>query len=135
MSSHRPQNVVLERRLSFLSQIASQCWCLLSLPISSCDDSLKVLHLKSTLILMIHLGRDMLFLLRSFQSTLDSEIHAQIDSFRCLFLSFCAAFTLRTRLTLKNKRNAEASMAMSPEEKLPVATEMWDNDIRYVFMT
>lgn len=65
------------------------------------------------------------------------------DSFRkghaisaaCLFLSFMAAFTLRTRLSLKNKRNAETLAAMSPEEKEAASPEVWDHDPRYVFMT
>ncbi|KAH0578448.1 hypothetical protein H2248_003594 [Termitomyces sp. 'cryptogamus'] len=64
------------------------------------------------------------------------------DSFRkghaisaaCLFLSFCAAFALRTRLSLKNKRNGEALMVMSLKEESSVS-EVWDSDPRYVFMT
>ncbi|KAF9564096.1 MFS general substrate transporter [Agrocybe pediades] len=70
------------------------------------------------------------------------------DSFRkghaisaaCLLLSFLAAFTLRTRLSLLNKRNADKLAAMTKDEKEKlendtVEGEIWDNDPRYVFMT
>jgi len=65
------------------------------------------------------------------------------DSFRkghaisagCLLLSFCVAFTLRTRLALLNKRNAKILAAMPAEEKQATNPEVWDNDPRYVFMT
>lgn len=59
--------------------------------------------------------------------------------FRCLLLSFLAAFTLRTRLTLLNKRNQEKIAALSPDERKQLenkeGAEVWDNDPRYVFMT
>ena len=58
---------------------------------------------------------------------------------RCLLLSFLAAFALRTRLTLLNKRNQEKMAALSPDEKQKLenkeSAEIWDNDPRYVFMT
>ncbi|GLB39778.1 putative MFS general substrate transporter [Lyophyllum shimeji] len=65
------------------------------------------------------------------------------DSFRkghaisagCLFLAFSAAFILRTRLSLKNKKNAQSMAAMSQEEKEAASPEVWDHDPRYVFMT
>ena len=64
--------------------------------------------------------------------TLTSEI-------RCLFLSFLAAFTLRTRLSRLNKLNERKMAALSEEEKKKLETvnegEIWDNDPRYVFMT
>ncbi|KAF5325017.1 hypothetical protein D9619_009573 [Psilocybe cf. subviscida] len=57
----------------------------------------------------------------------------------CLFLSFLAAFTLRTRLTYLNKRNQNRLAALSNEDKQKLdekeAGDIWDNDPRYVFMT
>ncbi|KAF8153184.1 MFS general substrate transporter [Crassisporium funariophilum] len=55
----------------------------------------------------------------------------------CLFLSFCAALILRTRLSLLNKRNGDKLSALSKDEKdkLEMDGEIWDNDPRYVFMT
>ncbi|KAF8065095.1 MFS general substrate transporter [Lyophyllum atratum] len=53
----------------------------------------------------------------------------------CLFVSFCAAFILRTRLSRKNKSNAKILAAMSEEDKQAASSEVWDHDPRYVFMT
>jgi hypothetical protein len=57
----------------------------------------------------------------------------------CLALSFLAAFTLRTRLTLLNKRNQEKLATLSNEDKQKLDQkeegDIWDNDPRYVFMT
>ncbi|KAF8958103.1 MFS general substrate transporter [Flammula alnicola] len=57
----------------------------------------------------------------------------------CLFVSFLVAFTLRTRLSLLNKRNQQRMSALSKDEKerleAQVEGEIWDNDPRYVFMT
>lgn len=55
---------------------------------------------------------------------------------RCLFATAICAFALRTRLTLKNKKNRERLAAMSQGEKngLSDDAEIWDNDPRYVFM-
>ncbi|KAL0946223.1 hypothetical protein HGRIS_012482 [Hohenbuehelia grisea] len=56
-----------------------------------------------------------------------------------LLCGFFAAFTLRTRFAVLNKRNAAKLLAMSPEEKevlqLNDNEEVWDNDPRYVFKT
>lgn len=54
----------------------------------------------------------------------------------CLFATAICAFALRTRLTLKNKKNRERLAAMSQGEKngLSDDAEIWDNDPRYVFM-
>ncbi|EED84141.1 predicted protein [Postia placenta Mad-698-R] len=54
----------------------------------------------------------------------------------CLFATAICAFALRTRLTLKNKKNRERLAAMSQDEKngLSDDAEIWDNDPRYVFM-
>jgi hypothetical protein len=56
---------------------------------------------------------------------------------RCLALSFLAAFTLRTRLAMLNKRNAKYMAELPDKEKkqLEETTEIWDSDPRYVFMT
>ncbi|KAF9467701.1 MFS general substrate transporter [Collybia nuda] len=55
----------------------------------------------------------------------------------CLFLSFCAAFTLHFRLALLNKRNAARMAALSQREKEALkgddTLEIWDTDPRYVF--
>ncbi|KAF8956872.1 MFS general substrate transporter [Flammula alnicola] len=57
----------------------------------------------------------------------------------CLFVSFLVTFTLRTRLSLLNKRNQQRMSALSKDEKerleAQVEGEIWDNDPRYVFMT
>ncbi|KAJ7662061.1 MFS general substrate transporter [Mycena polygramma] len=55
----------------------------------------------------------------------------------CLALSFLAAFVLRTRLALLNKRNAKFLAELPDNEKkaLEETTEIWDSDPRYVFMT
>jgi len=57
----------------------------------------------------------------------------------CLFLSFLAAFALRTRLSMINKKNERKMAALSEEEKKELESvnegEIWDNDPRYVFMT
>jgi len=57
----------------------------------------------------------------------------------CLFIALLAAFTLRTRLSMMNKRNAQRLAAMSEEEKNTLDTdemaEVFDTDPRYVFMT
>ncbi|PFH50844.1 hypothetical protein AMATHDRAFT_75321 [Amanita thiersii Skay4041] len=56
----------------------------------------------------------------------------------CLALSFLCAFTLRTRLSMLNKRNARQLGGLSNEEKDKLSAEseeIWDNDPRYVFMT
>ena len=49
------------------------------------------------------------------------------------------AFGLRTRMSLKNKRNAKILAERSSEEKESAENstteEIWDNDPRYVFMT
>jgi hypothetical protein len=54
-------------------------------------------------------------------------------------LSFLAAFTLRTRLSILNKSNERKLAEMSESEKQKLETinegEVWDNDPRYVFMT
>ena len=61
------------------------------------------------------------------------------SKFRCLFLSFLAAFALRTRLSGLNKKNERRIAALSEAEKERLETvnegEVWDNDPRYVFMT
>lgn len=56
---------------------------------------------------------------------------------RCLFVSFLAAFALRTRLALLNRRNKRTleTEGLSYEDKGDVGEEIWDNDPRYVFMT
>ncbi|TFK31426.1 MFS general substrate transporter [Crucibulum laeve] len=56
----------------------------------------------------------------------------------CLLISFLAAFILRTRLSLLNKKNATRLAELSKDEKNALVendTEIWDNDPRYVFMT
>ncbi|KAF8800650.1 MFS general substrate transporter [Phlegmacium glaucopus] len=55
----------------------------------------------------------------------------------CLFLSLLVAFILRTRLTLLNKRNQAKLSALSENEKQQLRSdvEIWDDDVRYVFMT
>ncbi|KAH9929023.1 MFS general substrate transporter [Epithele typhae] len=56
----------------------------------------------------------------------------------CVFLSFCAAFALRTRLAHMNRKNAEKVREMGLEREKPAQgakEEVWDNDPRYVFMT
>ncbi|KAK0221036.1 MFS general substrate transporter [Armillaria nabsnona] len=56
----------------------------------------------------------------------------------CLFVAFMTAFTLRTRLSMLNKRNAKKLQEMSAEEKEleeGPAGEIPDTDPRYVFMT
>lgn len=56
----------------------------------------------------------------------------------CLFLSFLAAFFLRMRLSMKNKKNKKILEARSEEEKAEVEAstpEIADNDPRYVYMT
>ncbi|KAJ7291058.1 MFS general substrate transporter [Mycena rebaudengoi] len=61
------------------------------------------------------------------------------DNFRkgCVALSFLAAFTLRTRLAMLNKRNAKilAELDEVERKKLDETSEIWDSDPRYVFMT
>ncbi|KAH9474770.1 MFS transporter prlL [Psilocybe cubensis] len=69
------------------------------------------------------------------------------DSFRkghaisaaCLLLAFLATATLKIRLSLLNKRNAQRLSSLSKQEKDKVPQlsdeEIWDNDPRYVFMT
>ncbi|KAI0705499.1 MFS general substrate transporter [Earliella scabrosa] len=56
----------------------------------------------------------------------------------CLFLSFLAAFLLRTRLARLNRRNAERLRAMGEDEKREKEAqtgEVGDDDPRWVFMT
>jgi len=57
----------------------------------------------------------------------------------CLLVSFTAAFILRTRLSMLNKRNEKqrAILASEGKEKSEAHdyVEIWDNDPRYVFMT
>lgn len=54
----------------------------------------------------------------------------------CLLVSFTCAFILRTRLSRKNKENAEKLAALEAEGKLePPSGELADHDPRYVFMT
>ncbi|KJA17831.1 hypothetical protein HYPSUDRAFT_146000 [Hypholoma sublateritium FD-334 SS-4] len=69
----------------------------------------------------------------------DSYRKAHWLSAGCLLLSFLAAFILRTRLTLLNKRNREKIAALSQDERKQLenkeGAEIWDNDPRYVFMT
>ncbi|KAJ7481694.1 MFS general substrate transporter [Mycena latifolia] len=57
--------------------------------------------------------------------------------YSCLALSFLAAFTLRTRLSMLNKRNAKYLAELPEDEKkqLEETTEIWDTDPRYIFMT
>ncbi|KAJ6550729.1 MFS general substrate transporter [Mycena sp. CBHHK59/15] len=66
----------------------------------------------------------------------DSYRKGHAISAGCLVLSFLAAFTLRTRLAMINRRNRAALVA---QEKAPAADaneeEIWDSDPRYVFMT
>jgi hypothetical protein len=52
-------------------------------------------------------------------------------------LSFLAAFTLRTRLAMLNKRNAKilAELDEVERKRLDETSEIWDSDPRYVFMT
>ncbi|KAJ7031591.1 MFS general substrate transporter [Mycena alexandri] len=61
------------------------------------------------------------------------------DSYRkgALALSFLAAFTLRLRLSMLNKRNAKILAELGEDEKknLEETTEIWDSDPRYVFQT
>ena len=49
------------------------------------------------------------------------------------------AFALRTRLSLKNKRNGKILAEQSSEKERSAdnstTEEIWDNDPRYVFMT
>ncbi|KAF9530602.1 MFS general substrate transporter [Crepidotus variabilis] len=52
-----------------------------------------------------------------------------------LLLTFIVAFTLRTRLSILNKRNAKRLEDLSEDEKAALGDEIWDNDPRYVFMT
>ena len=58
---------------------------------------------------------------------------------RCLFASFLAAFALRQRLVMLNKRNAAFLANQSVEEKEDEeptrSEEVADTDPRYVFMT
>lgn len=60
---------------------------------------------------------------------------------RCLLISFLAAFALRTRLAMLNKRKLAALAAMSEDEKKGIAElddptkEISDSDPRYIFMT
>jgi hypothetical protein len=60
---------------------------------------------------------------------------------RCLLLSFLAAFTLRTRLSILNKRKQAIMEAMSEDDKKALeenddpTKEVDDHDPRYVFMT
>lgn len=62
-----------------------------------------------------------------------------ISSFciRCLALSFIAAFVLRTRLSMLNKRNEKrlAELPKNEKKEIDETTEIWDTDPRYVFMT
>ncbi|KAJ7859580.1 MFS general substrate transporter [Mycena leptocephala] len=55
----------------------------------------------------------------------------------CLALSFIAAFALRTRLSMLNKRNEKrlAELPKNEKEGIDETTEIWDTDPRYVFMT
>ncbi|KAJ7701815.1 major facilitator superfamily domain-containing protein [Mycena rosella] len=67
----------------------------------------------------------------------DSYRKGHAISAGCLALSFLAAFVLRTRLAMLNKRNSRR-MAELPEgekKQLEETTEIWDKDPRYVFMT
>ncbi|KZT64125.1 MFS general substrate transporter [Daedalea quercina L-15889] len=54
----------------------------------------------------------------------------------CLFASMLAAFILRTRLALRNRKNRERLQAMTQDEKagLTDEPEIADTDPRYVFM-
>ncbi|KAJ7135487.1 MFS general substrate transporter [Mycena crocata] len=67
----------------------------------------------------------------------DSYRKGHAISAGCLALSFIAAFTLRTRLAMLNKRNAKHIANLGDDEKkqLEETTEIWDSDPRYVFMT
>nr|VWO95270.1 Probable membrane NADH dehydrogenase NdhA [Ganoderma boninense] len=53
----------------------------------------------------------------------------------CLFASFVAAFLLRTRLAHVNKLRAEMLAAAGNEKKVEKNEEVYDDDLRYVFMT
>ncbi|KAG6810719.1 hypothetical protein H0H92_010601 [Tricholoma furcatifolium] len=54
----------------------------------------------------------------------------------CLLSSFIGAFILRTRLSFRNRQNAEILATITPEEKqVSGLEELWDSDPRYVFMT
>jgi len=57
----------------------------------------------------------------------------------CLFVSFCTAFALRTRLSYMNKKNAKILAERQQEEKKDgeniEGVEIWDNDPRFVYMT
>ncbi|KAJ7439826.1 hypothetical protein FB451DRAFT_1415476 [Mycena latifolia] len=63
--------------------------------------------------------------------------HRHAISAGCLALSFLTAFTLRTHLSMLNKRNAEylAELPENEKKQLEEMTEIWDTDPRYVFMT
>jgi len=74
----------------------------------------------------------------------DSEDHyrkGHAISAACLLISFLAAFTLRTRLSILNKRKKAIMEAMSEDEKRELeqtddpTKELDDHDPRYVFMT
>ncbi|EGO26897.1 hypothetical protein SERLADRAFT_436717 [Serpula lacrymans var. lacrymans S7.9] len=54
----------------------------------------------------------------------------------CLFASFLAAFILRTRLSYMNKKRRKELESLGKEEnEQDDSAEVWDNDLRYVFMT
>jgi len=65
----------------------------------------------------------------------DSYRKGHAISAACLFVSFCAAFALRTRLSMKNTKNAKTLSTISDDDKKALPAEVWDNDPRYVFMT
>ncbi|KAJ7177895.1 MFS general substrate transporter [Mycena filopes] len=67
----------------------------------------------------------------------DSYRKGHAISAGALALSFLAAFALRTRLSMLNKRNAKhlAELGEEDKQKLYETTEIWDSDPRYVFMT
>ncbi|CAA7268786.1 unnamed protein product [Cyclocybe aegerita] len=56
----------------------------------------------------------------------------------CLVLACLMAFTIRTRLSMRNKKNRATLAALSKDEKEKLDAkggDVWDNDPRYVFMT